>query len=91
MLEKKILKNETEFISIAYFDLFETSISYEELQRLQGTYISLGDKGLVVDLIIRNFLSSPQARIPTYETMRADIPKFVRETYMKFYNRAPDE
>jgi hypothetical protein len=89
--EKKSLKNETEFISIAYSDLFETNITYDMLQKIQGPYVSFGDRGLMVDLIIRNFLASPAARIPSDSEMRADIPRFVSETYMKFYNREPNE
>lgn len=89
--EKKSLKTETEFISIAYSDLFGTGITYDVLEKLQGPYISFGDKGLVVDLIIRNFLASPAAKIPADNEMRADLPKFVAETYLKFFNREPDE
>jgi hypothetical protein len=89
--EKTSLKSETEFISIAYSDLFGTGITYNVLEEIQGPYISCGDKGFVVDLIIKNFLASPDVKIPTNTEMRNDVSKFVSNTYLKFFNRYPDE
>lgn len=89
--EKRSLKSETEFISIAYSDLFGNAISYNELQKIQAPYLSFGDKSLIVDLIIRNFLSKPNVAIPTDVVMRSNVAEFVSDAYLKIYNRKPNE
>lgn len=89
--EKRSLKSESEFISIAYSDLFGNAISYNELQKIQDPYLSFGDKSLIVDLIIRNFLSKPNVDIPTDAAMRSNVASFVTDAYLKIYNRKPNE
>ena len=84
-------KSTFEFISIAYSDLFGTSISAGELTDLSLCYLAFGDKKFIEDLIIRNFLNKPGVIIPTQAQMTADVPAFVSATYRKFYNRDPNE
>ena len=89
--DKGNVKSTTEFISIAYSDLFNTTIPNDTLLSVNAAYTAFGDKKLVEDRIIRHFLNSPVVQIPTDQQMRADIPQFVAGSYRKFLNRDPDE
>lgn len=90
-IEKPNIKTNIEFISIAYSDLIGKSITSGELAELAISYESFGDSKAIEDLIIRNFLNRPDALIPKKSEMRADISKFVIDTYRKFFNRDPNE
>jgi len=86
--EKVNSKNTTEFISIAYSDLFGFSISQVDLVKLNTVYSAFGDKKLIEDRIIRNFLNKGGLQIPL--TIPSDTSAFVISTYKKFYNREPN-
>ena len=88
---KNNLKSDFEFISIAYSDLFGTTISRDDLVDLSLAYSSFGDRKLIEDMIIRNFLNDPSVNIPTSIQMRNDINLFINDTYKKLFNRAPNE
>jgi len=90
-ISKPNVKNTIEFISIAYSDLFGTTIGATELTELSLCYLAFGDKKFIEDLIIRNFLNKTGVIIPTQSTMTADVNAFVQATYRKFYNRDPNE
>jgi hypothetical protein len=89
--EKINAKTTTEFISIAYSDLFGNTISQDKLFKLNIAYTSFGDKKLIEDRIIRNFLNDASVIIPSDQNMRSDIPAFITNAYKKFFNRLPDE
>lgn len=88
---KDYVKSQTEFISIAYTDLFGQNISQTELQSLAVPYAGFGDLKLIEDMIIKNFLNNPSAIVPSNATMRANVSQFIVETYQKFLNRNPNE
>ena len=88
---KPNVKSTIEFISIAYSDLFGTTISASDLTNLSLCYLAFGDKKFIEDLIIRNFLNKTGVIIPAQSQMSADVPAFVQATYRKFYNRDPNE
>ena len=90
-ISKPNVKSTIEFISIAYSDLFGTSISASDLTQLSLCYLAFGDKKFIEDLIIRNFLNKSGVIIPTQAAMNADVSSFVQATYRKFYNRDPNE
>lgn len=90
-VSKPNVKTTIEFISIAYSDLFGTTIGAGELTDLSLCYLAFGDKKFIEDMIIRNFLKKPGVIIPTQAQMNADVPAFVQATYRKFYNRDPNE
>lgn len=90
-IEKPNIKTNIEFISIAYSDLIGKSITSDELAALAVSYDSFGDSKAIEDLIIRNFLNRPDALIPNGIEMRADVNKFVTDTYRKFFTRDPNE
>ncbi|UPT66978.1 MAG: hypothetical protein M0D57_21565 [Sphingobacteriales bacterium JAD_PAG50586_3] len=88
---KNNVKTTTEFVSIAYSDIFGTTIPQNYLTKLSLAYLAFGDKKLVEDIIIKNMLNAPGVQLPTQQTMLADVDLFVTNTYKKFYNREPGE
>ena len=88
---KSHLKTNTEFISIAYQDLFGSTIPSSELLKLNQAYSSFGDRKLIEDMIIRNFLNNPSVNIPTKQTMKNNVSAFIKSSYTKFYNRSANE
>lgn len=89
--DKPNVKSTTEFISIAYSDLFGGQITQSKLVNLQLAYAAFGDLKLMEEMIIKNFLNESGVQIPSSTEMRADVEKFVDESYIKFYNRRPNE
>ena len=88
--EKPNQKSTQEFISIAYSDLFGTTITQTELVKLNTAYSAFGDKKIIEDMIIKNFLNNIVVSIPSKATMQADVNSFVINCYKKFYNRLPN-
>ncbi len=85
-------KTLNEFASIAYFDLFQQSIPQNELTDLLVSYASFGDKVLIEELIVRNYLNSNTSlAIPSTQQMNDDVEGFVNSTYQKLYNRLPND
>lgn len=89
---KDHLKSTTEFISIAYSDIFGTVITNDKLSDLSAMYLALGDKKLIEEMVIKNFLNEPTTQIPTLDTTsQSTIQNFVTDSYKKLFNRVPDE
>lgn len=88
---KPNLKTTTEFISIAYSDLFGSTISNNELVKLSTAYSAFGDKKLIEEMIIKNFLNKPGVILPTKAQMNANHNLFITNAYKKFFNREPNE
>jgi len=88
---KGVNKTTIEFISIAYSDVFGTTISQDGLSKVSLLYTSFGDKRLLEDLLIKNMLNAPAVQLPSNEEMRADINGFVSLTFQKLFNREPTE
>jgi hypothetical protein len=88
---KDHLKTTTEFISIAYSDIFGTVISTYKLSDLSKIYSAFGDKKLIEEMVIKNFLNEPSIQIPQINRNSINtINSFVNSTYRKLYNRNPD-
>ena len=89
---KDHLKSTTEFISIAYSDIFGTVVSTNKLTDLTTIYKAFGDKKLIEQMVIKNFLNEPTNLIPVIDTTSVTtIKDFVTDAYKKLYNRNPDE
>ena len=89
---KDYLKSTTEFISIAYSDIFGTVISINKLADLTKIYKAFGDKKLIEQMVIKNFLNEPSIQIPQIDrSSTSTINTFVQNMYIKLYNRTPDE
>ncbi len=87
--DKPNVKASTEYISIAYSDVYGASIPSDLLEDLTTSYVAFADITVIEDLIIRNFLNDPAAAIPTSTAMKADVPSFVKNCYNQFYGREP--
>jgi len=89
---KDYLKSTTEFISIAYSDIFGTVISINKLADLTKIYKAFGDKKLIEQMVIKNFLNEPSIQIPQIDrSSDSTINTFTQNMYIKLYNRTPDE
>ncbi len=88
---KGVNKSTVEFISIAYSDVFGSTISQDALSKVSLLYSSFGDKRLLEDLLIKNMLNAPGIQLPSDVEMRSDIGGFISRTYQKLYNRDPTE
>jgi hypothetical protein len=89
--DKKNLKTTEQFITIAYNDLFNAAITTIELNQLNTDLQSFGDDGLIQDMIVKNLLSRSGTQVPANTVMRANVPAFVQQTYLRFYSRQPNE
>ena len=90
-IEKNKQKTDRQYISILYADLFRQNISAEVLNDLEQLKLSIGDNGMANEMIINNFVINPNIQIPSNAAMRADIPKFIDETYIRFFQREATE
>ena len=89
--EKNRLKTDIEFVSIAYTDIFSTNISQNNLEEIITTYKSLGDKSLVIEMIVRKFIYDGGSNIQNIDrSSSTSIDSFVTDVYKKLYNRTPD-
>ena len=89
---KDHLKSTIEFISIAYSDIFGTVISTNKLAELSQIYKAFGDKKLIEQMVIKNFLNEPSIQISQIDrSSTSTINSFVQNAYTKLYNRTPDE
>lgn len=88
-VQKPNVKSNTEFISIAHTDVMGTTVSAGNLNELKTQYLAFGDKGVVEDLIIRNFMNKSGNTIPT--SIGNDKKAFITNAYKKVYNRVPNE
>jgi len=84
-------KSTSEFISIAYADLYGSAIPQIKLINLSTAYAAFGDQKLIEDRIIRNFLNDTLVVIPTQPAVNGDTVQFIKQSYRKFFNRDPNE
>jgi hypothetical protein len=87
--EKNKEKSSTQFISILYSNLFQTSITQEQLNKLSELRLAIGDKQIADNLIINAYVHNGVVQIPTDATMRANVDQFVEDTYLRFFLRKP--
>ncbi len=83
-------KSTTEFISIAYSDLYGTVIPQTKLVNLSVAYNSFGDLKVIEQRIIANFLNDTTIHLPTTPSVGGDTTLFIINSYKKFYNREPN-
>jgi hypothetical protein len=88
---KENRKSTTQFISIAYSDLFGAKIPQSKLINLSIAYSSFGDLKVIEERIISNFLTDPAVVVPSQLNVNGDTAAFIVNAYKKFYNRQPNE
>ena len=84
---KNKLKTPGQYISILYANLFQQALSSNELVEITRCIESVGDKEIVHEVIISNFMNKEGVTIPSDSLMRADLDLFIEETYKRFYVR----
>ena len=84
---KNKLKTIGQYISILYANLFQEALSANELVEITRCIESVGDKELVHEVILSNFMNKEGVLIPSDSLMRADLNLFIEETYKRFYVR----
>ena len=90
-LKKGTRKNDVQYISILSTNLFQKPISSAKVIQTQRVIESVGDKALVNEIIISNYMNESTVILPEDADMRADVENFVIETYKRFYVRPPSE
>ena len=90
-LKKDKDKTNIEFHSILTTNLFQKPSSINELARTDRVIQSCGDKTLINEVIISNYMNSTSVKLPTRQRMIDSTEKFVEETYIRFFIRRPTE
>lgn len=88
--EKEKQKTSEQYISILYANLFQSSVSQNDLVELAELRLCIGDKQAADELILNNFVNSGNVTIPSDNEMRVDIDKFIDDTYLRFFLRKPN-
>lgn len=89
-VDKEKQKTSEQYLSILYANLFQTSVPQNELVELSELRFAIGDKQAADELILNNFVNSGNVTIPSDNEMRADLDKFIEETYLRFFLRMPN-
>ena len=84
---KDKLKSISQYISIVYANLFQEALSANELVEITRCIESVGDKELVHEVVLSNFMNKDGVIITSDSLMRADLDLFIEETYKRFYVR----
>ncbi len=88
---KTKIKTNQQWVAILHANLFQTALSSNELFEISECIESIGDKELAREVIISNFMNEEGVIMPTEDEMRADIEKFIEDTYTRFLVRFPTE
>lgn len=90
-LNKDKDKTNIEFHSILTTNLFQKPSSINELTRTDRVIQSCGDKTLINEVIISNYMNSGMVKLPSRKMMTDSTERFVEETYIRFFIRRPTE
>jgi hypothetical protein len=84
-------KSPKQYTSILYTDIYNRAISIDFLVSTEKVIESVGDKYLVNEMIISNYMNQSDKVLPTNEEMRSNIDSFIVDTYLKFFLRNPNQ
>jgi hypothetical protein len=87
--QKTRQKTPTQFISILYSDLFQTAIPNNQLNDLSVLFLANGDKNMITEMLVSDYMNTSGVKLPSNSAMRADLDKFIDNTYIHFYLRYP--
>lgn len=90
-LNKDKDKTNIEFHSILTTNLFQKPSSINELSRTDRVIQSCGDKTLINEVIISNYMNSGSVKLPSRKMMTDSTDRFIEETYVRFFIRRPTE
>jgi len=89
--EKNKLKSPAQYLAILHANLFQQALSSSELVELTDVIEAFGDKDLIHEVIISNFMNQTGVILPPDSLMRANLDSFIVETYTRFFVRPPSE
>ena len=84
-------KNDAEYISILYTNLYQTPVSPNQLYKTQNIIFSIGDRNVAVETVLSNYFNTSGPKIPANNTMRSNVDSFINATYKRFFLRFPSE
>jgi hypothetical protein len=84
-------KNDAEYVSILYTNLYQTAISPNQLYKTQSVVYSIGDQDVANEMLMSNYFNTSGITIPKDSEMRSDIEGFIIHTFKRFYLRYPSE
>lgn len=84
-------KNDAEFVSILYTNLYQTAISPNQLYKTQNVIYSIGDQDVAHEMLLSNYFNTSGITIPSNNEMQTSIDDFIVNTYKRFYLRYPSE
>ena len=90
-LDKDKSKSNIEFHSILSTNLFQKPSSINELSRTDRVMQSCGDKTLINEVIISNYMNSANVKLPSRKMMTDSTERFIEETFIRFFIRRPTE
>jgi hypothetical protein len=91
IIDKNKAKTETQYISILYSNLFQKALPINQLVSTQNVIQSVGDRSLVYEIILSNYMNTPGTVLPADSFMKANPEQFIINTYKRFYLRIPSE
>ena len=90
-VNKTRLKTTDQYVAILYANLFQKALSSNNLFTISQCFDSVGDQILARQILIANLMKKSGVIIPTTVDMNADMDKFIKDTYVRFYVRNPTE
>ncbi|MCX8081405.1 MAG: hypothetical protein N3F09_09225 [Bacteroidia bacterium] len=90
-VNKTRLKSSEQYISILYTNLFQKSLSSNQIATISQAFESVGDQILARQIFVANLLNKPGVIIPSVQEMNANLEKFIEDTYIRFYVRKPTQ
>ena len=84
-------KNDAEFVSILYTNLYQTAISPNQLYKTQSVIYSIGDQDVANEMLLSNYFNTGGITIPSNIEMRNNMDDFIINTFKRFYLRYPSE
>jgi hypothetical protein len=85
------VKSDEQYVSILYANLFQEALGANELVRVVRCIRANGDKDLIHEVLVSNFMNRPDVQLPEAEFMRSNPDSFVVDTYKRFLVRYPTE
>ena len=89
--EKDKLKTESQYVAILYANLFQQALSAKDVLDVSDLIMSVGDKEVIHEIVISNFMNKSGVLMPTASTMRNDPEQFVIDAYERFFIRPPTQ
>lgn len=88
---KNKAKTDQQYVAILHANLLQKALSANEIFEISQCIASIGDKEIVREVIISNFMNESGVQMPSDELMRADLRQFIINTFNRFLVRNPTE